>query len=173
MNKLHVSIVHTKIGNNWIVETNVEELSATKIPELARLRYSQHRRNAKMRGIKWGFTLKSWWKWWIKDNRWLKRGVGRDELVMCRIGDVGAYRPRNVYAGTPTDNLREWQSRKTYLTAQEKEQRKADRRKQGIDERRRKREEEDRIFLAQCEEIRRFCAQEDKTLLSLNVIDCS
>lgn len=72
----------------------------------ARKAFSQHKYNAKRRGIEFLFTREEWWAWWQEDGRWSKRGnSSMDHLVMARFGDMGPYHPDNVYCTPHRVNL--------------------------------------------------------------------
>jgi hypothetical protein len=74
-------------------------------------RYRQQKENARKRGIAWEFTLGTWLLWWGLD--YLKRGVNKGQLMMCRYKDTGDYSPTNCYKGTPADNNQDnWDNRK-------------------------------------------------------------
>lgn len=75
------------------------------IPDQAFVAYLRQRRNALKRGIDFNFTFEDWWSWWKTDDRWSRRGRGRDKLVMARKGDIGPYDPANVYCATHAQNL--------------------------------------------------------------------
>jgi len=62
---------------------------------------------AKRRGIEFQFSFSMWLDWWLEDNRWTKRGLRGNGLVMARNGDVGPYHPDNVRCITTTENIRE------------------------------------------------------------------
>jgi hypothetical protein len=70
----------------------------------ARAAYRTQRNSAKRRGIPFLFTFAEWWDWWQVDNRWDRRGMGKDALVMARIGDTGPYSTENVYCATHAQN---------------------------------------------------------------------
>lgn len=64
--------------------------------------YRQQEVNAKVRGIEWQFTFKTWVDWWGDDIE--KRGRGAFDLQMQRVADRGPYHPENVRKGTPRMN---------------------------------------------------------------------
>jgi hypothetical protein len=68
-------------------------------------KYKDQRLAAGYRGIAWHFTYEEWITWWGDDI--LKRGRLKDQLVMARKNDQGAYHPGNVYKATTGDNVRE------------------------------------------------------------------
>lgn len=67
--------------------------------------YREQRNNAKRRGIAFEFSLESWLEWWGDDLQ--HRGRRSGQLVMARIGDVGAYEVGNVHKVTQTGNILE------------------------------------------------------------------
>ena len=69
--------------------------------------FTAHYDNTKRRKLDFLFTFREWWSWWQVDDRWSRRGVGRDKLVMSRFNDSGPYSPDNVYCSTHHDNCRE------------------------------------------------------------------
>jgi hypothetical protein len=66
---------------------------------------------AKVRGIPFNFTLLAWRQWWSFELERLepgaRRGRGKDEYVMARKRDKGAYEPGNVFATRPVGNMRD------------------------------------------------------------------
>src|SRR3954471_16218414 len=70
-------------------------------------RYDQQKYQAGRRGIKWEFTLDTWFEWWDKTGLWQRRGPHRTEYVMARFNDVGPYAPWNVKCITSSENIRE------------------------------------------------------------------
>jgi hypothetical protein len=75
-----------------------------KHPLAALKAFTAHRSNAKQRGIGFEFTIEDWWHWWQTDDRWVRRGRGKDSFVMARFGDVGPYSITNVYCSTVSEN---------------------------------------------------------------------
>jgi len=67
--------------------------------------YRAQKDSAKRRGIPFLFTPEEWWDWWQVDNRWERRGMGADALVMARKGDQGPYSADNVDCLTHAQNL--------------------------------------------------------------------
>src|SRR6516162_7183362 len=84
-----------------------EEFWIARRCEKARLAYYTHRHNARKRGIEWRFTFSAWMYWWVQDDRWLRRGCHKGELVMAHRKDKGPYSPNNVVAMTPGENKRD------------------------------------------------------------------
>jgi len=69
--------------------------------------YTQHKSNAKTRGIDFLFTFEQWRDWWIATGKWDQRGRGRGKYCMRRRGDIGPYSIDNVFCGTNEDNVRD------------------------------------------------------------------
>jgi hypothetical protein len=69
--------------------------------------YTQHKSNAKTRGIEFKFTFDEWKEVWIKSGKWDERGRGADKYCMCRIGDQGCYEVSNVFIGLNKNNVRD------------------------------------------------------------------
>ena len=67
--------------------------------------FAAHASGAAARGIAFDFTFEEWWCIWAPHYE--KRGVGSDQLVMCRAGDKGPYAVGNVRIDTPKSNARE------------------------------------------------------------------
>ena len=71
--------------------------------------YLAHRQSAKQRGIPFNFTLLGWVLWWRAELRKIgpeaTRGTNRNQYVMARRGDLGAYEVGNVYCATPSQNM--------------------------------------------------------------------
>ena len=59
--------------------------------------YTQHKSNAKRRGIDFLLTLDEWKSIWLESGKFDQRGKGAEKYCMCRIGDVGAYEVGNVF----------------------------------------------------------------------------
>lgn len=66
--------------------------------------FSQHRRDAKKRGIDFLFTFKKWLKVWEKSGHLHERGCRKGQYVMARHGDVGPYSSNNVMIVTSGQN---------------------------------------------------------------------
>ncbi len=80
-----------------------------------RFRYNVQKQTAKRRGIEFLLSFNQWWEIW--QGSWEQRGKHKDDLVMCRYGDVGAYEVGNVYLDTVSNNSklnRELQLRSQY-----------------------------------------------------------
>jgi hypothetical protein len=69
--------------------------------------YTQHKSNAKTRGVEFLFTFEQWRDWWIATGKWEQRGRGRGKYCMRRHGDIGPYSIDNVFCGTNEDNVRD------------------------------------------------------------------
>jgi hypothetical protein len=61
--------------------------------------------SARRRQIPFLFTAEEWWAWWQIDDRWSRRGLKGNGLVMARKGDVGPYASWNVYPCTSSENV--------------------------------------------------------------------
>jgi hypothetical protein len=75
----------------------------------AKRKYDSHRANAGKRGIPFELTFDEWLGVW--GDKLDRRGNHKDELVMCRNGDRGAYAVGNVRIASPAENA---QDRKCY-----------------------------------------------------------
>lgn len=69
--------------------------------------YTQHKSNAKTRGIEFKFTFDEWEKVWLDSGKWDERGRGADKYCMCRVGDLGCYEVGNVFIGLGKTNVRD------------------------------------------------------------------
>lgn len=65
-------------------------------------RYNAHKQTAKRRKIDFYLTFEEWWDIW--QPFWYNRGREKDNFVMCRVGDCGAYEKTNVYIDTYSNN---------------------------------------------------------------------
>lgn len=63
---------------------------------ITQTRYSQHKANATRRGIEFNLTFEEWSKIWVDSGHQHQRGPKKDQYVMARYGDVGAYAVGNV-----------------------------------------------------------------------------
>lgn len=72
------------------------------VQDSPRCRYSQHKHNAKRRGIPFLLTFEQWWEIWAP--HWPDRGKGAGKLVMARYGDEGPYASWNVRIVTQEHN---------------------------------------------------------------------
>jgi len=68
-------------------------------------KYTSQKGHAKHRGIEFNLTFEEWMDWWGDDFD--KRGRGKDDLVMARIGDTGPYELGNIKKITFSENRRE------------------------------------------------------------------
>lgn len=101
--------------NQWDKEYELlvadREQATYGISSYVRRQWKAQRDSSKKRGIEFRFTLFQWHCWWTGELANLgpeaRRGRRRNEYVMARIGDVGAYEPGNVYAARPLDNARD------------------------------------------------------------------
>jgi hypothetical protein len=73
-----------------------------------RHKYTEHKNNAKKRGIEFNLTIEEWWNIWNASGRWAQRGIGDpSKYVMARNNDSGAYEVGNVYITLCGDNARD------------------------------------------------------------------
>jgi predicted transcriptional regulator len=70
------------------------------------LRYTEQRRNARVRKIPWRMTFAEWWGIWQTSGKWTARGRGNG-YCMARRGDVGPYAVGNVEIITTKENSRQ------------------------------------------------------------------
>lgn len=82
---------------------NPDKVPYTKTPKHA---YSQHRSNAKARGIEWEFTFEEWWAMW--EPHFWNRGNKKWMFHMCRYRDRGPYSPGNCRIDTIEENRKEY-----------------------------------------------------------------
>lgn len=75
--------------------------------DIYRKAYTQHKGNAKVRGVEFMLTFEQWRDWWVATGKWEQRGRGRGKYCMRRYGDVGPYSIDNVFCGTNEDNVRD------------------------------------------------------------------
>jgi len=69
--------------------------------------YTQHKSNAKTRGVEFLFTFEQWRDWWVASGKWEQRGRGRGKYCMRRHGDIGPYSIENVFCGLNEENVRD------------------------------------------------------------------
>lgn len=69
--------------------------------------YTQHKSNAKTRGIEFKLTFDEWKQIWVDSGKWDQRGRGAEKYCMCRIGDLGCYEVGNVFIGLGKTNVRD------------------------------------------------------------------
>jgi len=70
-------------------------------------RYHQHKGKALYRGIEFLLTFEEWWEIWQTSGKWEQRGRRRDQYVMARFGDQGAYEYGNVKICLVAENVGE------------------------------------------------------------------
>ena len=75
--------------------------------DIYRKRYTQHKSNAKMRGVEFLFAFDEWKDWWVATGKWEQRGKLRGQYVMRRHGDIGPYAVDNVFCGVTEENVRD------------------------------------------------------------------
>ena len=73
--------------------------------DLFRKAYTQHKSNAKRRGVPFLLTFEEWKEVWLASNKWNLRGRGVDKYCMCRKGDAGVYEVGNVFIDLNTRNV--------------------------------------------------------------------
>jgi hypothetical protein len=73
--------------------------------DLFRKAYTQHKSNAKRRGVFFLLTFEEWKEVWLASNKWELRGRGASKYCMCRTGDVGAYAVGNVFIDRNVRNI--------------------------------------------------------------------
>jgi hypothetical protein len=73
--------------------------------DIFRKLYTQHKSNAKQRGVLFLITLDQWKQVWLDSGKWDQRGRGAAKYCMCRIGDTGAYEVGNVFIDTNRRNV--------------------------------------------------------------------
>ena len=73
--------------------------------DLFRKAYTQHKSNAKTRGIPFLLTFEEWKEIWLASGKWAERGRGADKYCMCRKGDTGAYEVENVFIDRNAQNV--------------------------------------------------------------------
>jgi len=81
------------------------DIKAWRAVHPERYAYRTQLNNATRRGIEFLFTFEEWVTWWGDD--FARRGRGKDDLQMCRIGDVGPYVMGNVNKRTHYQNKEE------------------------------------------------------------------
>jgi len=70
-------------------------------------RYHQHKGKAQYRGIEFLLSFEEWWGLWEASGKWDQRGRRKDQYVMARFGDQGAYEPGNVKICLVSENVAE------------------------------------------------------------------
>src|SRR5262245_11518524 len=70
-------------------------------------RYHRHKSSALYRGIEFLLTFEDWWNIWQTSGKWEQRGRQRDQYVMARFGDQGAYERGNVKICLVGENIAE------------------------------------------------------------------
>jgi hypothetical protein len=70
-------------------------------------RYHQHKGKSLYRGIEFLLTFEEWWDIWQVSGKWEQRGRRRDQYVMARFGDQGAYEKGNVKICLVPENVGE------------------------------------------------------------------
>lgn len=83
------------------------------IPSDAKRAYQYQKRNAKKRGIPWGFNVWTWWCIWRDSGKWEERGRGLG-YCMTRKGNAGVYEPGNVYICTGQQSILDYYASDLY-----------------------------------------------------------
>lgn len=73
--------------------------------DLFRKAYTQHKSNAKARGVPFLLTFDEWKEIWLASGKWAERGRGAKKYCMCRKGDAGAYEVGNVFIDRNARNV--------------------------------------------------------------------
>jgi transcriptional regulator len=74
-------------------------------------KFTEQRRNARMRGVEWRITFAEWWGVWMASDKYNKRGRG-EGYCMARLGDTGPYSVDNVEIISNSQNISDYQARK-------------------------------------------------------------
>lgn len=69
-----------------------------------RAAYERQKRGAAYRGIEFKLTFPEWCEFWGEDIA--RRGLGPNDLQMCRNADTGPYALGNIRKGTAKDNAK-------------------------------------------------------------------
>lgn len=69
--------------------------------------YSNHKADAKRRGIPFLFSYQEWLEVWENSGHLHHRGRGRDKFCMARFGDSGPYSKANVKIIKFSENITE------------------------------------------------------------------
>lgn len=86
-----------KKGNvPWSKDRKFPERTLPKDERIRRLRFREHRLNAKGRSIPFLLTYKEWSTIWERSGHWHERGCYRGQYVMARYNDIGPYAVGNV-----------------------------------------------------------------------------
>lgn len=73
----------------------------------AKRKFTQHRANAKLRGVDFLLAFDEWWDIWRKSGKWAHRGKRAGQYCMSRFGDEGAYAVGNVFINLTAVNVSE------------------------------------------------------------------
>ena len=71
------------------------------------VKFRYHKAQARTRGIPFRLTFDEWWEIWQASGHWEERGNRRDQFVMARPFDRGAYEVGNVCIILHSENLKE------------------------------------------------------------------
>ena len=89
--------------------THTSENSTLKSQNLTK--FLSQRSGARSRRIEWCLTFEEWLAWWGDDIG--RRGRGKNNLQMQRLGDTGPYALGNIVKGTPKENTATANKQKT------------------------------------------------------------
>ena len=77
--------------------------------KIAKQRYNEQKYRATSRGIQFNLTFEQWYDIWDQSGKWEQRGCKKDNYVMSRIGDMGAYTIGNVFIQLHQANAKDGQ----------------------------------------------------------------
>lgn len=84
------------------------EFGSTLVRSSPLSKYREQKAKAKRRGIRWEFTLATWWISWQESGKWNQRGRRSDQYVMARYNDGDTpYSPSTVYFCTNAQNTKD------------------------------------------------------------------
>lgn len=78
--------------------------------------FQNQRRGSESRKIDFLMSFEEWIDFWLICDRYKHRGAGKNQLQMCRFGDIGPYHRDNVYCASGKENSRINGLRKRPLT---------------------------------------------------------
>lgn len=94
----------TLLANRWLAK-------GERDPRVA---FTEHKNNARKRGIAFQMTFADWMAVW--GDAYGGRGRGSEFFVMCRYGDRGPYKLGNVYIATQNRNMLDYHARRRRTT---------------------------------------------------------
>ena len=79
----------------------------------AKGRYNTQKAGAKARGIPFLLTFEEWYNWFLSQgvDRNIPQGNGGGSKAMCRYNDSGPYSLSNIYLGTQSSNIQDFNKR--------------------------------------------------------------